>query len=322
MPSHDLYKTYLTQHGETYRERHLFHEKLHLKNEMIHNLACRDVLVNGEAQKLTIVDGTLPYYKDISSLPDESFEAGQYVQVADSMWLIVSRDWDNEVYTRGKMQQCNYELKWQNIKGEVITRWGCVLSASKYNTGEEKNNIIVTGSNALMMYLPLDDDVLEIETDKRVFLDFQLASPKCYKITRFDTVTMSYEGEPQPSYNGKGCVLLVLVECATNPDTDRPDLMLADYIEAETPVEPTVINLSYKGNAEVRIGGQKTFTTDIPVEFELVSAVEDISLSVVSNTKCIVKAKLDENLVGRTARLIARGSGATEEVSISCIGGV
>ena len=223
MADFNAYKARVQFRGTTQRDRTLYYEKRNLKLNAVNSLSCKDCLVNGVAQKLIIDDGTLPYYKDVKSLPDEYFDAGDYVEWADAMWLIVSCDWDKEVYTYGKMQQCNYVLKWQNTDAEIIERWSVILSASKYNNGEKYNNVIVVGSNQLMVYLPIDEETLKLRSDKRLMVDFNTESPKCYDITRVDTVTMGYDGTAEPRYDGKGCILLVLTETEINPDVDRVD---------------------------------------------------------------------------------------------------
>jgi hypothetical protein len=292
----------------------------------VNSLSCKDCLVNGVPQKLVIDDGTLPYYKDVKSLPDEYFDAGDYVEWADAMWLMVSCDWDKEVYTYGKMQQCNYVLKWQNANADVIERWSVVLSASKYNNGEKYNNVIVVGSNQLMVYLPIDEETLKLRSDKRLMVDFNTESPKCYDITRVDTVTMGYDGTAEPRYDGKGCILLVLTETEINPDVDRIDLMLCDYVNPNDIPHPSPINITYSGSPSIRIGGRKTFTaeTENEVVFSLVnSALLDGKLTMEqTGNKCVVKCANDSALVGATFKVVVTGGGQQSELLVDVIGAV
>jgi hypothetical protein len=289
-------------------------------------LSCKDCLVNGVQQKLVIDDGTLPYYKDVKSLPDEYFNAGDLVEWADAMWLIVSCDWDKEVYTYGKAQQCNYLLKWQNADADVVERWSVVLSASKYNNGQLYNNVIVVGSNQLMVYLPNDSETLKLGSNKRVMVDFNTDTPKCYDITRVDTVTMSYDGIAEPTYNGKGCILLVLTETEINPDVDRIDLMLCDYINPNDIPHPSPINITYSGLPQLRIGGRKTFVaeTENEVVFSLVnSALLDGKLTMEqTGNKCVVKCANDSALVGATFKVEVAGGGQQSELLVDVIGAV
>ena len=326
MSDFDTYKSRLHLRGSTNRERELYYEKRELASKAVNSLSCKDCLVNGVPQKLVIDDGTLPYYKDVKSLPDEYFNAGDYVEWADAMWLMVSCDWDKEVYTYGKMQQCNYVLKWQNANADVIERWSVVLSASKYNNGEKYNNVIVVGSNQLMVYLPIDEETLKLRSDKRLMVDFNTESPKCYDITRVDTVTMGYDGTAEPRYDGKGCILLVLTETEINPDVDRIDLMLCDYINPNDIPHPSPINITYSGAPSIRIGGRKTFTaeTENEVVFSIVnSALLDGKLTMEqTGNKCVVKCANDSALVGATFKVEVAGGGARSELLVDVIGAV
>ena len=320
------YQARVNQRGTTDRERTLYYEKQHLKSLAVNSLSCKACKVNGVDQLLVIDDGTLPYYKDVKSLPDEYFDAGDYVEWADAMWLMVSCDWDKEVYTYGKMQQCNYVLKWQNTDAEIIERWSVILSASKYNNGEKYNNVIVVGSNQLMVYLPIDEETLKLRSDKRLMVDFNTESPKCYDITRVDTVTMGYDGTAEPRYDGKGCILLVLTETEINPDVDRIDLMLCDYVNPNDIPHPSPINITYSGSPSIRIGGRKTFTaeTENEVVFSLVnSALLDGKLTMEqTGNKCVVKCANDSALVGATFKVEVAGGGQRSELLVDVIGAV
>lgn len=320
------YQARVNQRGTTDRERTLYYEKQHLKSLAVNSLSCKACKVNGVDQLLVIDDGTLPYYKDVKSLPDEYFDAGDYVEWADAMWLMVSCDWDKEVYTYGKMQQCNYVLKWQNTDAETVERWSVILSASKYNNGEKYNNVIVVGSNQLMVYLPIDEETLKLKSDKRLMVDFNIESPKCYDITRVDTVTMGYDGTAEPRYDGKGCILLVLTETEINPDVDRIDLMLCDYIDPNDIPHPSPINITYSGSPSIRIGGRKTFTaeTENEVVFSLVNSalLDDKLMMEQTGNKCVVKCANDSALVGATFKVVVAGGGQRSELFVDVIGAV
>lgn len=320
------YKARLKLRGNTARERALYHEKFDVKTNAVESLSCKDCIVGGMAQKLVIDDGTLPYYKEVCSLPDETFNAGQYVEWADTMWLIVSCDWDKEVYTYGKMQQCNWLMKWQNTNGKIIERWAVVNPASKYSNGEKSAVVITVPSNNYIVYLPNDSETLVLPVDKRIFVDFNVTSPKCYEITRIDTVTMSYDGTPLPRYDGKGCVLLVLTECLYNSDTDRIDLMLCDYINPNNLPQPSSpIEITYSGSPEIRIGGRKTFSTDVPVTFSLIAAdmwKDKILLTQINDRSCKITADNESAMVGANIKIIAKSETQTSELLVKVIGGV
>lgn len=328
MSNFEQYKRRVQLHGETARERTLYNEKRDLSINAPNSLSCKEVKVNGVDQKLIIDDGTLPYYKEVKSLPDEYFDAGNLVEWANSMWLVVSCDWDKEVYTYGKMQQCNYVLKWQNESATTIERWSVILSASKYNNGEKYNNIIVVGSNQLMVYLPMDSETLMLRANKRVMVDFNTTAPKCYDITRVDTVTMSYDGVAEPRYDGKGCILLILTETEYNPDVDNISLMLCDYVDPNSVPTPTSpILITYSGSPEIRIGGRKTFTavTENNVTFSLIySEIWEGKITMTqTGNKCVVKCVNDSAMVGASFKVEAvDNSSQLSQLTVNIIGAV
>ena len=201
------------------------------------------------------------------------------------------------------------------------------MSASKYNNGEKYNNIIVVGSNQLMVYLPIDSETLKLRSDKRLMVDFNTDAPKCYDVTRVDTVTMGYDGVAEPAYDGKGCVLLVLTETEFNPDVDRVDLMLCDYVDPNDVPQPTTpIEIKFSGEPSIRIGGRKTFTvnTEFDVVFSLVySTLLENKLNLQqTGKKCVITCVNDSALVGSIFKITVSGNGQTSEQLINVIGAV
>lgn len=69
--------------------------------------------------------------KTLCSLPGEDIRHGSLVEWMDQHWLVIEKDANNEVYTRAKMQQCNYLLRWINSDGEIIERWSIVNDGTK-----------------------------------------------------------------------------------------------------------------------------------------------------------------------------------------------
>lgn len=327
MATFEEYKGRVNQRGNTERARTLYYEKEHLKSLAVNSLSCKSCIINGVEQSLVVDDGTLPYYKNIKSLPDEYFNAGDYVEWADSMWLIVSCDWDKEVYTYGKMQQCNYILKWQDTEANIIERWSVIMSASKYNNGEKYNNIIVVGSNQLMVYLPIDSETLKLRANKRLMVDFNTDQPKCYDVTRVDTVTMGYDDVAEPTYNGTGCILLVLTETEFNPDVDNVELMICDYVNPNDVPQPTSpILITYSGSPEIRIGGRKTFNavTENNVIFTLIypEMWEGKITMTQTDRKCVVNCANDSAMAGSSFKVKVAGGGQRSELTVQIIGAV
>lgn len=151
-------------------------------------------------------------------------KAGMYIFFENRYWLITGYPSYNGIYEKAVMQLCQYKLRWQNAKGEIIERWLNATSSSKYDMGETGNSTIVLTSDNLLLLLPNDDESLDLD-GKRVFIDKREVNPtKVYKITRTDSVLYDY-GE-----HG-GILSFIADKTELNTNTDRQDLRLCDYIE-------------------------------------------------------------------------------------------
>ena len=69
--------------------------------------------------------------KTIISMPGEDIVAGSLVDWMDEHWLVIERDANTTVYTRAKMQQCNYLLKWVDDDHNIHEQWVIVEDGTK-----------------------------------------------------------------------------------------------------------------------------------------------------------------------------------------------
>lgn len=199
-------------------------------------------------------------------------KAGMYIFYENRYWLITGYPSYNGIYEKAVMQLCQYKLRWQNAKGEIIERWICASSAAKYDTGEKSNSTIVLSTDNLTLLLPNDDESLDLD-GKRVFIDKREVNPtKVYKITRTDSILYDFGEE-----HG-GILSFIADKTELNTTTDRQDLRLCDYIEVsddtpnpsedpttppENPDEMTDLRatITFKDSQELKIGGTtKTLT--------------------------------------------------------------
>ena len=262
----DRYTARMTQLGTTQRERIVNRLKTNLNNKLQDNPSYKSVKLNGEETHLIINTGTQPYYKEFQSLPDQEINIGDYVEFANSYWLVMTCDYDDEVYKDGKLYQCNYLLKWQNEKGEIIERWAVILSASKYNDGTEGNNYITLGSDQLSIAIPLDEESLKLKKSmsKKFFIDNNKDNPTTYELTG--------TGNVPDTYNGHGVTSWIVKECAYSPTEDDLKYGVCNYVDYSSstpPSEPTIpdetedlcAKITFKGEQELKIGGNyKTLT--------------------------------------------------------------
>ena len=204
-------------------------------------------------------------YMNYLTTYDNPVKIGDYIHDTkdDTYWLVYTAFNVNDIEYTGKLIQCNYLLKWQLSDGKIVQRWTNIVSASKYDTGENGNSTIVLSSNNFTILMGYCDEALELE-EKRVFIDIRKVPKKVFKITRGDDVL----------YNaGNMGMLLSFIADKTelNKDKDNQELGICDYVSPSTPTPPKPSNpdetadLSAKisGNTNLRIGVTRTYTVTL-----------------------------------------------------------
>lgn len=246
------------EHDTSYSSTMYFYDTENEKDDRLANLR-----VYG--RKNSSLNGN---YMNYLTTYDNPVKIGDYIHDTkdDTYWLVYTAFNVNDIEYTGKLIQCNYLLRWQLSDGKIIQRWTNIVSASKYDTGENGNSTIVLSSNNFTILMGYCDEALELE-EKRVFIDIRKVPKKVFKITRGDDVL----------YNaGNMGVLLSFIADKTefNKETDNQELRLCDYIDSTPttppPSEPTIpdetedSSATISGNTNLKVGFSRTYTATIP----------------------------------------------------------
>lgn len=291
----DRYTARMNLHGTTQRERAKNRLIAHLNDRTQHSLSYKDILLNGTETKLMINSGTQPYYKEFQSLPSQEINIGDYVELANSHWIVTTCDFDDEIYRDGKLEQCNYLLKWQNELGEIIERWAVIKSASKYNDGTDANTVITLGSDQLSIIIPLDEEAIKLKKSmgKKFFIDNNTDDPTAYELTG--------TGNVPDTYNGHGITSWIVKECAYSASEDDLKYGVCNYKDPTTipsspqnPDESVLLSAKIIGKDTIRYGMERTYS----VEFTDNENIEDVNFkwNIVSDF-CIERSDETKNPV-------------------------
>lgn len=129
----------------------------------------------------------------------------------------------DDINYKGKFTLCNWMLKWQKKDGTILEYPCYDMNATQYNSGEQFNRSFVVGSSQHMLTLPCDENTVELSTPQRFYLDKAMNNTTTFIVTQNDTTSHNY--------GKKGLVKVTVFEHPNNPDTDRPDLGICDYID-------------------------------------------------------------------------------------------
>ena len=249
-------------------------------------------------------------YMNYLTTYDNPVKIGDYIHDTkdDTYWLVYTAFNVNDIEYTGKLIQCNYLLRWQLSDRKIIQRWANIVSASKYDVGENGNSTIVLSSNTFTILMGYCDEGLELE-EKRVFIDTRKDNPtKVFKITRGDDVL----------YNaGNIGALLSFIADKTefNKDTDNQELRICDYYSStdipDVPINPSQSAIAtILGKTDLKVGYNRNYTATLgdnngntitwdstTYDWNVVSAF-DISQTVAEN-KITLKVD-DDSLVGES----------------------
>lgn len=138
-------------------------------------------------------------------------------------YLICTEAFDiDSIHYKGKFTLCNWILKWQNKDGRILEYPCYDMNSTQYNSGEQSNTHFTIGSSQHMITLPSDENTVELSTPQRFYLDKATINPTTFIVTQNDTTSHNY--------GKKGLVKVMVYEHPNNPETDRPDLGICDYI--------------------------------------------------------------------------------------------
>lgn len=240
------------EHDTSYSPTMYFYDSVNNQDDRIANLRVYD-------RKYSSLNGN---YMNFLTTYDNPVKIGEYIHDTkdDTYWLVYNSFNVNDIHYEGKLIQCNYLLRWQLSDGKIVQRWANIVSASKYDVGENGNSTIVLSSNNFTILIGFCEEGFELE-GKRVFIDRKPINPeKVFKITRGDDVLFD---------SGSIGSLLSFIANKTefNRDTDNQELRICDYIDPSTPLQPqppipdetTDLCATISGNMNLKVGFSRTY---------------------------------------------------------------
>ena len=127
-----VYESRRSVHGDTLRRTRFIREYGLLTDKAVNSLSFHSAIIDGEERQLSIINSDNLNEKTLLTMPGEDLDCGAIVEWMDNHWLITEKDANNELYTRAKMEQCNYLLKWIDPEEKkIIERWCIVEDGTK-----------------------------------------------------------------------------------------------------------------------------------------------------------------------------------------------
>ena len=198
-------------------------ESMYLNSKSKDSLSHFDVMIDGVNRSVNVINTDNLNEKFILSMPGETIPLGGTVEWMKNHWLISEMDASTELYTKCKMIQCNYLLRWVDDTDSIHEQWCVIEDGTKYLTGayEDRDFIITRGDSRIVMILPKNDYTSKMKRGDRFLIDdAQSVNMLAYELTK--PLKLGWV------YNDSGIFKFVLQEVNTTED-DNTELSIADY---------------------------------------------------------------------------------------------
>ena len=185
-----------------------------------------------------------------------TLQCGDYIKFENLIWMITSFVGNNKIYEKAIMELCTYTINFQSPDGSILS-YPCIDSTNA-TVGVEEGKVISTGSAIHTIKLPFDKNTVLLDTDDRFFIDdLTVEKPQVFAISK--------PNRTEFKYGDKGLIELTMKQGEYNPDTDRKDLGVCNYVEPNTnPLPPegnSYAKLSIDGS--LILGGKPRTITSI-----------------------------------------------------------
>lgn len=249
----DVWSTYRDRVGaaadetkDPRRENAVHHATDRLKRKLPSSVTYRDVSIDGKDAQVAIIDTPEFDTKKVFVLSESDLPHGGLIYWSDSYWLITEINANNDLYTEGRMRQCNYYLRWIDQDGNIISRWCVVEDGTKYLIGEKNTEMMTIGDARIAITIGKDSDTDKLCRGMRFLVDdLSSANPLAYEITKSNKL--------YNVYNGKGVFRFILSEC-NSTDNDNYELRIADYYswkpKASRPKPDEVVDKTFEKIAD------------------------------------------------------------------------
>lgn len=293
--SFELMKKRIMQSGST-----LYYEQIKDAQDILEYGFCDDVSYNPNIvlyktnnkipikiydQKYSASYGVIAKYLTMHTIP---VELGQllYDVAKNEYWLCIESYNVSDIHNEGKLGKCHRILKWQDKNGNIKELPAIITTASKYNNGENGTEVIYIGSDQLMIFLPLNNDTIQLDRNSKFLIDENKSNPTVYRITRVDTALYTYMG--------KGFISIIATECQYKPSIKEIELGVCDYTEmtssitisdSESMDEKKTLTANIYGNYQLKVGSPRTYSVNFTDNLNNTIDWKDVNFSwnIISN---------------------------------------
>ncbi|WP_440110352.1 hypothetical protein [Paenibacillus sp. QZ-Y1] len=221
-------------------------------NDFANSLSYEEVYLNDSFEKSPVhimSDGKVPSIKSIVMYPGLEVKAGNLIIQEDgTVWLCLYSD-HNSLYSKGKIEKCNFDLKWIDEEGFIQSSPSILYYNARSNFGVEEDKIMNLPAGRRQITTQMNKHTIKLSRDDRFII-----GSEAFKV--IDTDYMSDDG----------LVNLSLQSDQIDETVDNLELGIADYNKltkySMTLLNDNPLSISQYQSAKVII---KAFKDNVPL---------------------------------------------------------
>lgn len=283
-----------------------------LKNKIVRyrydSPSLKNVQLNGKNKEM-FIDSTSDYdVYTIKSIPNDIFYAGDILTWEDYKWLIIESVVENNIYTKGKINKCTYELKW--IDDGEIKKQPCVIKSGTSET--EQGSFIIVGIDKVICLVSFNEDTIKIKKGMRFFIDNDLKSPTPYKVVGVENVANVG--------NGHGYITLTLDEDVLLKE-DNIELLICNYYDKKQEevnnsgkyakitksIDGIILGYNQGTLFSVEFMNDGLVINDIIPKWDIQSSIKE-DLKIIKNESGVIISATKESSLGNTVKITVSDS--------------
>lgn len=230
---YDLFYQRMNSKGTTIGEAMKKQSDTIMKKNFLNDLRTRKVHVVNTLKAIDV--WTYAKYQSNSSIPKdqidyrlqfkpgEHYPIGCYVEIPDEngdyrTWLLVGKD-DYPQFTRYSVLQCNWTFHWI-FNNKVYSSPGVLRTRNSHDSGVWDDGFMTVIENQNSFWVPTNKETQTICYNTRFLLSENQMHPSSYTVIKIEDTFPC------------GIIKVTLKQDLYNPETDNPDLMIADYYKS------------------------------------------------------------------------------------------
>ena len=229
--------------------------------------------------------------------PIGTLHCGQYVEYGDGIWIVSSLPDSNRIYEKAVLWKCLNTVHFVSPTTSEVVNYPCYMeNAMDYSVGTSERTYMKVSTDSRLIYVPYNEETIEVGTDFRFILDKNQNDPAVFKVARVDSISYAVGDEQFDD----GMIQWQVQRTQFNEETDSRELMVANYYSPKEGSAAGELTLVDEDNDwKAAIGERKIISIECDSTWSAEYDMPDGITLIEEESRIIFDVSSDRNLVGK-----------------------